>query len=518
MNSDFITQLNLLAEHPGALTGIQRGIERESLRTEANGVLAQTQHPTELGKALTHSTITTDFAESLLEFITPVSTDTQVLFQQLEDIHHYTATRLGDEQLWPMSMPCYCHDESDIQLAQYGSSNIGKMKTVYRQGLHHRYGSMMQIISGVHYNFSLPTQFWQIKKAPGLSEQDKISAGYMALIRNFYRYGWVIPYLFGASPALCRSFLQGKESSLAFEQLGKGTVYLPHATSLRLSDLGYTNSAQADLCVCYNSLGQYLDSVQQAVNTHAEEFAKIGIKVDGEYKQLNDNVLQIENELYAPIRPKRVARSGEKPRQALASGGIEYIEVRSLDVNPFAAIGISQQQSYFLDTFLTWCALKPSAEFDTSRCSEYKENFTKVVLEGRNPALTLEISRQEMTIAQWGEVLTQEWLAVAKMLDRDNNTDKFSQAVNEFNQWFADSNRTLSGQLLSQLQATGQDNGEFALGLAKQYKQQLLASDYQYWQEQDFEQFKQDSEQAQQQIEVSDNKDFDTFLQDYFNS
>ena len=516
MNSNFNDQIELLKATPGVLAGINRGIERESLRISSNGQLAQTPHPESLGKALTHATITTDFAESLLEFITPVSTSTSVLFDQLQDIHHYTVKNLAQEQLWPMSMPCYCAGEAQIELAQYGHSNVGKMKTVYREGLKNRYGSMMQIISGVHYNFSLPQQFWQIKQAADLSEQDKASAGYMSLLRNFYRFGWVIPYLFGASPALCSSFLQGKTSSLPFEPLGKGTVYLPYATSLRLSDLGYTNSSQADLCVSYNSLDKYLASVEKAVNTHSPTFAKIGIKEEGQYKQLNANTLQIENELYAPIRPKRVTGIGEKPRHALAARGIEYIEVRSLDVNPFAAIGITPQQSYFLDVFLTWCALKPSAEFDGARCNEYKDNFTKVVLEGRKPGLMLEISRDELTIPQWGEKLMVQWQQVAAILDRDNNTQSFSQALAELAPSFADPELTLSGQLLHELKTQNVDNGEFAVQLSNQYKQTLLAAPYRYWNEGDFAQFKQASVIKQNEIEAADRVDFDTFLATYF--
>ncbi|MCE2571407.1 glutamate--cysteine ligase [Motilimonas eburnea] len=518
MNSNFDEQIELLKTTPGALTGIKRGVERESLRVQSDGQLAQTAHPEALGKALTHPTITTDFAESLLEFITPVSTSTTVLFDQLRDIHHYTVKNLPQQQLWPMSMPCYCADEADIQLAQYGRSNTGRMKTVYREGLKNRYGSMMQIISGVHYNFSLPPQFWKLKSAPALSEQDKASAGYMALVRNFYRYGWVIPYLFGASPALCSSFLQGKNSSLDFQALGQGTVYLPYATSLRLSDLGYTNSSQADLCVSYNSLDKYLASVEQAVNAYSESFARIGVKQNGEYKQLNANTLQIENELYAPIRPKRVTQTGEKPRHALGARGIEYIEVRSLDVNPFSPLGITPLQSQFLDVFLTWCALKPSAEFVPSRCNEYKGNFTKVVLEGRKPGLKLEISREEMTIPEWGEKLLEEWQQVAAMLDRDNQSQAFSQALNELAPCFADPNLTLSGQLLQQLQQRNIDNGAFAMELAKQYQQTLLAGDYQYWTEQDFIDAKLASERDQAAIEAADTMSFDAFLAQYFSS
>lgn len=172
-----------------------------------------------LGSALTHKWITTDFAEALLEFITPVDGDIEHMLTFMRDLHRYTARNMGDERMWPLSMPCYIAEGQDIELAQYGTSNTGRFKTLYREGLKNRYGALMQTISGVHYNFSLPMAFWQAKcgDISGADAKEKISAGYFRVIRNYYRFGWVIPYLFGASPAICSSFLQGKPTSLPFE-------------------------------------------------------------------------------------------------------------------------------------------------------------------------------------------------------------------------------------------------------------------------------------------------------------
>jgi glutamate--cysteine ligase len=217
---DVSQALSWLEAHPQALKGIRRGIERETLRVTPNGTLATTGHPEKLGAALTHHWITTDFAEALLEFITPVDDNIDHLLTFLRDIHRYVARNIGDERMWPLSMPCFIEAEQDIELAQFGSSNIGRMKTLYREGLKNRYGALMQTISGVHYNFSLPLEFWQawagVQDAESGKEQ--ISAGYFRLIRNYYRFGWVIPYLFGASPAICSSFLKGRETNLPFER------------------------------------------------------------------------------------------------------------------------------------------------------------------------------------------------------------------------------------------------------------------------------------------------------------
>lgn len=337
MIPDVSQALARLEKHPQALQGIQRGLERETLRVNADGTLATTGHPPALGSALTHKWITTDFAEALLEFITPVDGDIEHMLTFMRDVHRYTARQLGDERMWPLSMPCYIAPGQDIELAQYGTSNVGRLKTLYREGLKNRYGALMQTISGVHYNFSLPMAFWQAKCGVEDAESGKeaISAGYFRSIRNYYRFGWVIPYLFGASPAICSSFLQGKPTTLPFEETGNGMYYLPYATSLRLSDLGYTNKSQSNLGITFNDLHEYVAGLKRAIKTPSEEYAKIGLQKDGKYLQINSNILQIENELYAPIRPKRVTRRAKpRPMRCCAvvlsiSKCVRWISIRS---------------------------------------------------------------------------------------------------------------------------------------------------------------------------------------------
>lgn len=153
MIPDVSQALAWLEKHPQALKGIQRGLERETLRVNADGTLATTGHPEALGSALTHKWITTDFAEALLEFITPVDGDIEHMLTFMRDLHRYTARNMGDERMWPLSMPCYIAEGQDIELAQYGTSNTGRFKTLYREGLKNRYGALMQTISGVHYKF-----------------------------------------------------------------------------------------------------------------------------------------------------------------------------------------------------------------------------------------------------------------------------------------------------------------------------------------------------------------------------
>ncbi|MDE1313335.1 glutamate--cysteine ligase [Vibrio aestuarianus] len=516
--TNFAARLEQVTKNPEVFKQFGRGVERETLRYTPEGSIALTPHPESLGSALTNRWITTDFAESLLEFITPVSNDVPSLLAQLADLHHFTQTKLGDEKLWPLSMPCYVGNEDDIQLAQYGSSNTGKMKTLYREGLKRRYGSLMQIISGVHFNFSFPESFWDAlygQQSESEREATKSDA-YFSVIRNYYRFGWLIPYFFGASPALCSSFIRGRETKLPFENIGK-TLYLPYSTSLRLSDLGYTNSAQSGLKIGFNSLDQYLEGLNQAIRTPSREFAKLGVKVDSEHRQLNSNVLQIENELYAPIRPKRVAKSGEKPSEALARGGVEYIEVRSLDVNPFSPIGITEDQVRFLDLFLTWTALSDSDPMDNCELACWRDNWNKVILEGRKPGLELQIGcrGEKLTLQAWAHRVFDDLVKIAELMDSVQDGTAYQDVCAKLRSWVDEPSLTFSAQLLEQTKQFG-GLGKVGSALGNEYRQANLNHDYRVYSEAIMEQEVQTSRAAQQKIEHSDSQSFDDFLESYF--
>jgi len=502
-----------------ALVGIGRGIEREGLRILADGKLSTKGHYQNLGSALTHPNITTDYAECLLEFITPVSHSPEESIEQLRDIQKYTLSQINGELIWPMSMPCFVGDEDEIELAQYGGSNVGTMKTVYRQGLKNRYGSMMQVISGIHFNFSFSENFWQTLKVIDDNNDDYqqfVSDNYFSLLRNYKRFCWLIPYLYGSSPAICRSFLQDKPTQLPFKKSESGYLYLEYATSLRMSDLGYTNSEQSSLQICYNNLDGYLDGVKDAINLQSPVFEKIGIKVNDKYQQLNANVLQIENELYAPIRPKQVAKSGEKPSEALQSRGVEYVEVRALDVNPFADTGISVQQIYFLDIFLTYCALTENSVLECNQQNICEKNMDAVVINGRDPKLLLDDCGVKKSIPQWGSELFKEMKQVALLLNRAYQTDKYVAALAVEEKKLFDASLTPSAQILSVVVEQNQSLTKYTLDKAQTYRQTLLARDYQQYDEQYFIDQAELSHQQQQAIEREDKLGFDEFLQDYF--
>ncbi|WP_075608764.1 glutamate--cysteine ligase [Alteromonas pelagimontana] len=501
------------------LTQIKRGVEREGLRIQSNGKLATTPHSPALGAALTHESITTDYSEVLLEFITPPETDANVTIEQLQDIHKFVMSHIDGEKLWPMSMPCFIDDENDIPVAYFGESNVGKMKRIYRLGLKNRYGSMMQAIAGVHYNFSFPLDFWQQWDALHGSphNQDQISADYLALVRNYRRLCWLIPYLYGASPALCSSFLKGKTHKLPFKKVGKGTYYLPYATSLRMSDLGYTNAEQSALHICYNQLDNYVNLLRTAMNTESSTYKKFSAGKDGNYQQLSPNILQIENELYSPIRPKQPTASMEKPTDALVRRGVSYIEVRALDVNPFTPVGISRDQMDFLDVFLLTCLLIPSKTLDAEQLMEANENLTSIVLEGRKPHLQLKKDGQPIAMHTWTERLFDELAQAAKLLDKAHASSRYSAAVTREWAKIKDPELTPSGQILSALRKDNADNSAFGLLLAKEYTDAFANFPYTHQSAEDFETMAKASLEAQRTIEANDDKDFDTFIRAYYN-
>ncbi|PHM73884.1 glutamate--cysteine ligase [Xenorhabdus kozodoii] len=513
MIPDVSKALSWLEANPTVLNGICRGIERETLRVTPDGHLAKTEHPKSLGASLTHKWITTDFAESLLEFITPVDNDIDRTIAFLKDLHIYTARNLDNEKMWPLSMPCFIDEEENITLAQYGTSNLGRFKTLYREGLKSRYGALMQTISGVHYNFSLPMSFWQAWLGINDAEtgKEQISDGYLRLIRNYYRFGWVIPYLFGASPAICSSFLRGRNTALSFEKTERGTCYLPYATSLRMSDLGYTNKSQSDLNITFNNLHTYIEGLKKAIHKPSEEFAEIGIKREDKYLQLNTNVLQIENELYAPIRPKRVTEEGESPSDALLRGGIEYIEVRSLDINPFSSIGVDETQIRFLDLFLIWCALADAPEMGSEELACCRGNWNKVILEGRKPGLSIGfgcgIEQQPLNVV--GQKLFRDLERVAEVLDACSGS-QYQSVCKELVSMFEDPSLTFSARVLDKMKSQGIVG--FGVELAYQYHSDLIEEHYSILTDENFSIEREDSVSRQHSLEQQDNMSFEEYL------
>ena len=492
---------------PERLLGIRRGVEKESLRALPTGGLALTPHPAALGSPLTHPHITTDYSESQLELITGVHASPEGCLDELTRIHQYVYRELakaGDERLWVSSMPCGLPTDETIPLGRYGSSNIGRAKSVYRMGLGHRYGRRMQTISGIHYNWSMP----------GLSNDE-----HFALIRNFRRHAFLLLTLFGASPAVCPTFVEGRDHGL--ERLSPGTLYHPYATSLRMGRLGYQSEAQASLAVSYNGMEGYAASLHEALTQPYPAYEKIGIRnLGGEYNQLATTLLQIENEFYGTIRPKRVIKSGERPLHALRERGVEYIEVRCMDLDPFEPVGINAQTLRFLDVFLLHCLLQDSPPDTPAEIAELGRNQHHTAAHGREPGLRLERGGQAVLLADWAHELLAECVPIAQALDAAHHStaqsDAYSAAVAAAQAALARPSTLPSARVLAAIENDFDLRyTAFIRHQAEATRSQMLALPWPAEQQANFEAMAAVSWRRQQALEAEDTVDFETFRQHY---
>lgn len=494
-----------LAAYPAdALGGIRRGIEKEGLRVLPTGGLAMTPHPLALGSALTHPLITTDYSESQLELITGAHLGVQDCLDELTEVHqfvHHTLKGHGGELLWASSMPCGLPTDETIPIGRYGSSNVGRAKSVYRMGLGHRYGRRMQTISGIHYNWSMP----------GVTSEQ-----YFALIRNFRRHAFVLLYLFGASPALCPCFVEGREHGLQRME-GGNALYLPHATSLRMGRLGYQSDAQATLAVSYNGLTGYANSLHEALTKPYPAYEALGVRnPGGEYNQLGTSLLQIENEFYGTIRPKRTVRTGERPLHALRERGVEYVEVRLMDLDPFVPVGITAQTMRLLDVFLLHCLLSDSPPDTPTEIAELKQNQHLTAERGRESGLQLLRGGQRVRLTDWGTQVLDECLPLAQALDAQHGHGDYSAALQAARALMASPDDTPSARVLQSItQEHGHSFEAFARTCSVQAQAALLALPWQSDQQARYAAMAEESLAAQKAIEAADTLPFEAWRERY---
>ncbi len=508
MTSPASFDARLGALSPVLLKGLKRGIEKESLRVRPDGALALTPHRPELGSALKHPHITTDFSESLIELITGVHTGVEACLEELKRIHQFVALHIGDEMLWGASMPCSLPDENAIPIARYGESNVGRAKTVYRIGLSHRYGRRMQMIAGLHYNFSLPDAAWPL---PGYRDA---SEAYFALIRNFRRHAWLLLYLFGASPAVCASFVEGRRHAL--EELAPGTLYLPHATSLRMGRLGYLSEAQDSLAVSYNSLERYTACLDDVLTRPYPPYAAIGIRDGNEYKQLATSLLQIENEFYSTIRPKRVIRPGERPLHALRERGVEYVEVRAMDLDPFSPIGINAGTVRFLDIFLLHCLLSDSPPDTREELQAVGQNKLRAASRGREPGLRLDRQGDMVELRDWGSAVLAGCEPVAQALDRAHAGAAYREALAAALRAVDDPAPLPSARVLAEMRERHENSySRFGLARSLENARILRSEPLPAEVEARLARLAAESIRKQKEIEAADRVDFETYRQKY---
>ena len=515
--------IRVLGQPNSGLDSLVRGIEKESVRVNPDGSLSQLPHPTALGSALTHRAITTDFSEAQLELITGTHPSPEGVLGELSDIHAFVQQNLGNELLWPSSMPCIlAADQAKIPLGQYGSSNIAQAKTVYRRGLGNRYGRLMQTISGIHYNFSVPSRLWD---ALGKSDQQSQTDAYFGMIRNFRRWSWLLLYLFGAAPAVCRSFVHGSDHGL--ESFNEGSLYLPHATSLRMGRLGYQSEAQSALDVSYNSVADYSRSMRIGLTESYPDYAAIRPGEDQQHPQLNDAVLQIENEFYGTIRPKRTTRSGERPLAALNERGVEYVEVRCVDLNPFEPLGINAEQIRFLDTFLLLCLLAPSPPDSAESRASLSRNQTRVVERGREPGLQLETDTGLVALADWARQLLEACDPIVGALDQatrggasdsdsvsDGAADTYGTSLQTQKDKVSRPAMTPSAKVIAAMAMHG-SFFKFTMHQAQEIQRHLQAIPVTQTAIAALQEESADSLRRQAEVEAADIQTFEEFLEDY---
>lgn len=502
------------------LTGMLRGIEKEGLRVKSDGYLSQVPHPEKLGSKLTHPFITTDYSENLLELITDPKDSPKDTLLMLRQLHVLVYRALPeDELMWPLSMPYMrSAEDEDIPLADYGRSNTGKLKTLYRSGLGIRYGRRMQAIAGLHYNLSFGDglfETWQAQ-TPNAQKQtltDFKNDKYLGLIRNFKRLTSIILYLLGASPNVSSCFLAGREHDLILQN--DSTYYKPTATSLRMGKLGYTNSVQENLDIRYNNLPEYIVGLRRAIQTPHESFKKLGLNdADGNPIQINDHILQIENEYYSPIRPKQVANRGETPTEALERRGIAYVEFRAIDLDPYSDVGIRLSSACFLEIVALYCLLNDSPDLLPEEDEELAINVERVVNEGRRANLHIVNDGVEVPLEHWMLEHLNNMLPLAAMFDAHYGGNDYRAALALMQGKASHSESTISAQVNADSERLG---GMWQLGLtlAQQHRDALLEQTLSPNTQAKYEVLAEKSILQQAEIEEAETEDFMDFLKQY---
>jgi glutamate--cysteine ligase len=367
-------------------------------------------------------------------------------------------------------------------------------------GLSHRYGRRMQTISGIHYNWSLP----------GLNNDD-----HFALIRNFRRHSFLLLWLFGASPAVNRCFVSDQAHGL--QPLGEHSLHLPYATSLRMGRLGYQSDAQASLAVSYNGLEGYGASLQEALTRPYPAYEGVGIRnPGGDYNQLATTLLQIENEFYGTIRPKRVIFPGERPLHALRERGVEYVEVRLMDLDPFEPVGINAQTMRFLDVFLLHCLLSDSPPDTPAEIAELKHNQHHTAARGREPGLTLKRAGAEVALTGWGAEVLAQCTPIAAALDAAQGDSCYSATLAAADAALRDASTLPSARVLAAM-ALDYDHSfvKFARAQSKKTQAALQALPLSAEQQARLVVLSEQSVLEQKKIEAADSMPFEIYRQQY---
>ena len=440
------------------------GLEREAQRVTQKGNLALTPHPKSLGDKQTNPEITTDFSESQLELITPPLSMIEDVYQYLERLCEKVSFYIRDERMWPLSMPPRLPKEDEIPIATFGDDAEGKMLYQYRQGLASRYGKKMQMISGIHYNFSFGDQLvaflhqmWGNDRQ--LNEfRDEV---YFAVARNFLRYRWLLIYLLGASPSYDKTYASVVQKELNRVQQCCPECYQNeeecYVTSYRLSRYGYSNTEQGNASIRYNSKEEYVRGIRRMLTRKSHRFANIE-------NQLNDRILQKDSEFYSAIRLKQVTKAKETQIDAIEKRGVEYAEVRILDIDPYEKTGIGIAQLRFLQVFMLFCLMEKSPLIGRREMKRITNNHHLVALKGRKPGLRLYRSLfGKAEILTLGEDVFIKLKKIAALLDRELFTDNYSVSIRNEEQKLFDKNRLPSARIAMEMREHKENFVEFGM-------------------------------------------------------
>lgn len=455
--SEFKKKINykiLRSEFKGILSRGLVGIEKESLRLR-EGKISNMAHPESMGSPLCNKYITNDFSEAQPELITPPFSSKIKVINFLEDLHHFFHRKIPDEIFWPFSIPPFIK-EDEIPIATFGTSNMGVFKHIYRKGLSMRYGKKMQAISGIHFNYSIPDELWSsdIFKKSGKKSLHIRSDCYMGMLRNVTRMNWIILYFFGASSFLPRNFIE--DDNLGFKKFDHKTSFLPNATSLRMSEYGYQNKTRSNISVSQNSLSEYISDLHFATTTRNEDFEKIYQESQDYNAQLSSNYLQIEDEYYSVARVKSNKESDERFISKLKKSGVSFLELRSIDLNPFSQVGIDYETIIFLECFLLFCFFKISPPIGDSEQKNVYENELRVAKYGRQKDLKLLTNNKEVTLRDWAREIIDEMSLIAEIMD-DNEIGIYSKTLNSMYSKIDNPEQTLSAMVSEKIFSEGLD-------------------------------------------------------------
>lgn len=463
------------------------GLEKEAHRVLQTGELALTDHPEAFGNKLHHPTITVDFAESQLELVTPPHPSIRDVYNELHAIYDEAEQAIGEERLWPLSMPPILPEEERIPIARFDRSEQGRLQEIYRKSLALRYGIKMQMISGLHYNYSFSPALidalferWGDERGGGKDRRTFTDAIYFKFARNFLRYRWLLIYLFGASPAADPTYHSVICDELRW--IGKCFPdccdaihhYEKYAVSLRVSRFGYSERAGITSRVSYNDMAGYVRDLETLLTTTNPRYEQIGLYQNGEQVQLNTNLLQTESEFYSSIRLKRRPAPGESTLEAIKNRGIDYAEIRLLDLNPYERVGIGYDAMHFLHLFMLYCLLEDSPPFTDEEYERTQDNHHLVSLYGRKPELRLYSYKREgkIRLTDWAENVFKQLEQLAAVMSEADGNAIWKEAVAAEWAKVCDPDLLPAAKMMREMAENGETPTEFGLRMiARHYGQ-----------------------------------------------